>query len=503
MNDYFSSSINQILKLDIKRQIIISWGLFIIFLSFLLFFYSQQFSISLIFFLINIIIALYQIINSKKITLYSPFFQLIVSIVYYYTIPALYYFSSFNTIFNRSYLLENDFYIQVSILYLIFILSLIFPYLVFKLFNIDIKIDLSIIKKNYNIDTCISFYYISFIICFLLLCFLFLTTGFSPMEAIKNPLAFRLIYARDFYAYISKPLLIILNINIIMILKNLIVDKINSKNFKFICFLQFSFLIVFAFMSGARGLFLYPALTAIFIYAIFRKITIKKLLYVSFYFILLIQFLSFYHLYRDFMSSISKGGTISKTQSSSFIDKTAEINVLNSTLSRIDAFANSCDFFEYIYKEHGSILYFSNFNIKNQIIAQFTNPVPRSLLPNKSYIFTGEMTKRIKPNHFKHKIILLYSGISNAFWNIGLAGIILEGLLFGTLIAFFEKNFHSLIKYDFVFLIYLSILVWIPGFYTESGFLNTDYVFSRLIVNIITISLLTLILTKKIKLKVT
>ena len=84
------------------------------------------------------------------------------------------------------------------------------------------------------------------------------------------------------------------------------------------------------------------------------------------------------------------------------------------------------------------------------------------MLKDKDYYFGSTATKKIFPDAYNANIGFEFGGISNAFWDMGVSGVMIEGLLFGLFVAWIQNCFRRLIKYDVFFLFLNLIFFCIP-----------------------------------------
>ena len=195
-----------------------------------------------------------------------------------------------------------------------------------------------------------------------------------------------------------------------------------------------------------------------------------------------------YYVFRNYQASLQKGK----------LNTSTEINILYTSLERIDNFSNSVRFFKYIDDKKDGIWSYSDFQYKKQFLSQISTLIPRSILKDKGYPISGELTRIIFPHVFG-KINFIFGGLVNLYYTGGIFFVIIDALLFGIFIMLLQVNFLRLIKYDFFITNYIFIFLNIPISYFAQGFYNSSALYTLIINIIISLSLTYTLTTKKIK----
>ena len=141
---------------------------------------------------------------------------------------------------------------------------------------------------------------------------------------------------------------------------------------------------------------------------------------------------------------------------------------------------------------------YSDFQYKKQFLSQISTLIPRSILKDKGYPISGELTRIIFPHVFG-KINFIFGGLVNLYYTGGIFFVIIDALLFGIFIMLLQVNFLRLIKYDFFITNYIFIFLNIPISYFAQGFYNSSALYTLIINIIISLSLTYTLTTKKIK----
>ena len=137
-----------------KKQLIfyIVW-IIVLILSLLLFSYSLHIIPSLILFILNLILCIYGFIYTtinRNIYFFSPIFQIMYCILFYCGLIGLFYFSKFNNIpFFSSPTNNESLLINISLVYFLFCICILTPYLILKCLKKRININLDYFKRNF------------------------------------------------------------------------------------------------------------------------------------------------------------------------------------------------------------------------------------------------------------------------------------------------------------------------------------------------------------------
>ena len=239
---------------------------------------------------------------------------------------------------------------------------------------------------------------------------------------------------------ITLPLKIIVYALFIKIIKN---KKKASFGLKMGFAAIFALLEIIAFSLGGRGEIIFPLLALLFIYEKLKnKIDYKKIVLI---FIAIIAFSGWYGLVRDGANNneISAGSSIQNV-----LDRYVQLdNLIRFSSDPVDIKVGQ-SFYDFI-----------------------ASPIPRNLLPNKSYPFNSQMTSIYLPEQFSKKIVSDFTAISELYYNFGHVGIFVGGLVFGIFINYLSYLFiHS--KRTF-FLIFYPFLMLKPMSIFYGGMINS------------------------------
>jgi hypothetical protein len=412
----------------------------------------------------------------KNIPLFSPIFMLISSVFINICFPALYFLH--NKIPLSEELMQN-----ISIIYIIYFFSLIFPLFFANQIFLDPKESKfqKFLSLNFKTQNITVYLILSNIILLASIIFLLKTTGFNYTDALKNPLAFRYAASAGSLAYFRKLTILLFMLNSFILAKlnftpTSALDKpedyiatykdLNPFNLKVFTVFHIIFLLLFAIISGSRSVIFLPIAASIAVYSFYNRIKFTALFKTAFIFFLTLLFISFYAQYRNHK----------KLDFTSFnmTQNLPEISVFKETVNRLDNYKNSLYFFEYIDREYNTLFYFNDFHALAQLNDHFLQAVPRNMIENKGYYFSTLMTQKVfNSNINESKITYNFGGISNAFWNLGLAGVILEGLLLGTMVVWLHRRFLGLMNHDSFFLLFMTTFFFIPNSVIVDGLWNT------------------------------
>jgi len=466
-----------------NSKLTLFWGLLIFLISGILFSLSDNSFISFFYVFISMLCGVFLIVFRKDIPVFSPVFMLISSIFINIGFPALYLLLD-KTPFSEE-LLKN-----ISITYLIYFFALIFPLFFANQMFVPSNTQKEKVKSLFSINfksANINFYLlISNLLLILFIFFLLKSSDFSFAEALKHPLNFRFAASAGNLAYIRKLVFFLFMINTFLLSKYNFENKEwiassspigtsrNDENHKYsykkesplklkvFTVFHIIFLFAFAAISGSRSFIFLPVISSIGVYVFYNRLKIKTFFIFSIIFLLTLGLISFYSIYRN--NSVV-----------SFDFKEIKIeNTIAESVKRLDNFKNSFYFFEYIEKENNTIFYFKDFHILEQVKNHVLQPFSRNLIPEKGYYFSSLMTEKVFNTDINDvKITYNFGGISNAFWNFGLAGVILEGLFLGIAVVWLHKKFLKYINHDSFFLFFMMTFFFIPNSIIVDGFWNT------------------------------
>jgi hypothetical protein len=105
------------------------------------------------------------------------------------------------------------------------------------------------------------------------------------------------------------------------------------------------------------------------------------------------------------------------------------------------------------------------------------------------------------PNSGKLRVTYNFGAISNAFWNLGLTGVMIEAFILGFIVVFLQKGFKFFLKYDAFFLIYMTTIFYIPNSILVDGFWNTMDT-GNFLLNMFIVAVIILFLKIKVRIKI-
>jgi len=192
---------------------------------------------------------------------------------------------------------------------------------------------------------------------------------------------------------------------------------------------------IIAFSLGGRGEIIFPILALIFIYEKTKtKIDYKKFIII---FLAIIAFSGWYGLVRDGAerNSINTNSTIQNV-----LDRYVQLdNLIRFSSEPIEVKVGQ-SFYDFVF-----------------------SPIPRSVMPNKTYPFNSQMTNIYLPEQFSRKIVSDFTAISELYYNFSYIGIFIGGLIFGLILNYLshlfisDKRIFFLMFYPFLMLKPMSI----------------------------------------------
>jgi len=497
-----------------NSKLTLFWGFSIFLISGILFSLSNNSFISVFYAFISMFCGILLILFRKDIPVFSPIFMLISSIFINIGFPALYLL--INKISFSEELLKN-----ISIVYLIYFFALILPVFfanqMFLSSNTDVKSKTSLFRINFRPKNINFYLIISNLLLILLILILLKTTDFSYPEALKYPLEFRFAASAGSLAYIRKLIFFVFMVNTFLLAKynfeflyhhppvplveegdeqrkglrplTSFFKENNSLKLKAFTVFHIIFLLAFAAISGSRSIIFLPVISCIAVYTFYNRLKFKTAFTFSLIFLLTFGLISFYSVYRN-------NSAVSPNFQSIYTTK-----IFSESIKRLDNFKNSLYFFEYIEKENGTIFSFKDFHVLEQIKNHVLQPFPRNMISGKGYYFSSLMTEKVFNESLNEaKITYNFGGISNAFWNFGLVGVILEGLFLGIAVVWLHRKFLKLINYDSFFLFFMTTFFFIPNSIIVDGFWNTMDGCGYFL-NLITLGIILFFLSIKLKVK--
>ena len=433
--------------------------------------------------------ATYYTHKSSNIYFFSPIFQTMYCSLFYCLLIGLFYFSKYNFIeFFRLPTSDSGLLFQISVIYFIFLSAIFAPYVVCLLFNFKPRINFKVLKHNFSLVKLERYLKISLLVLIVLLGLIFISTGYNPISALLNPSEFRYEYSHGIANVFYRLFNVLTCLNLLIVLKNLLIDKIRVKKIKLLNYAFLGFYLFWTIISGARSYIVIPLIYSAYCLSFIKnlKINLKQILILIFSVAFTLLFAAGYFMYRNYMQNVQSG----KVQK-----LTKEVNVVYSSIERIDNFANSVMYFVHVNRD-SDLFNFNNFHLKKQFVSQFQMFIPRSVIPDKGYPISGELTKLIYPEAFRGNVNLIFGGLTNLFHTGGVGYVVIDALLFGLFLAIMEFSFKYLIQYDLFLLIYLLIFLDIPIMYFYTGFINSEVIFSLLIKFFIVIPILYLLIEK-------
>jgi hypothetical protein len=420
--------------------------------------------IALFIIFINLILTFIE----KKIYFFSPIRQLSYTTLFYCVLIGLFYFSKFNIIpfftipTNDELLLTN-----ITFIYLCFCLFLFLPYIVMKIFNIKVSVNINFIKRNFTVKNIKFAIQTITLVLTILLILIFVLTNYNPISALINPLDFRFEYKHGIASYVFTIFDVLLYLNCFLLFNEYCIHKNEHKlNIR----VTGGFVLLYVFwlvVSGGRSYIIAPAIYSIYFLSFSPKIKINLKTLMSILLILLISiFVAMaYFTYRNYRQAVVTNNFMLLTN--------IQFNPILDSIKRIDNFSNSVIFFKYIDSKYGSLYCYDDFKFSRQISSQILNPIPREIIPTKGYPVSGELTKLLFPDAFNAKINLIFGGIVNLFYTGGFVFVIIDALIMGFLISIIELTYKKYVYYDFFIVNYIACILQIPIYYFSIGFLNT------------------------------
>lgn len=484
-----------IIKTSQKQMISIVAQIIVFILSLFLFCNAEYVLPSAILFVSGILLQFtwtLQTLN-KNVYLFSPILLTIYNIFFYVVISGLYYFSKFNVIlFFRVPTQDIEFLTNSTLMYFIYILCILLPSIIFCIFNIRLKLKINFLRQNFDLKK--MYYYLLFsqFILVLLLCLLFIFTGYNIFNVLFNLLDFRYEYTHGFPKYIYTLFYSILYLNLIIVLKLMLINKIkNFKKLNFLFITNILFFLFWAVISGARAPFLTLFLFFLYIYALKPKLNfnLAKMFTVVAISIVVVTFMAYYHAYRTITSSTVDTTNVLKNT-----------NIIESSFERIDGFSNSIKYLNKVETEKGSVWNYTEFNFFKQIFYQINTIIPRSVFPDKGDLTHTILTKKVYPDiGAEGKFQMIFGGFANLYYTGGIIFVILDSLLFGLLIVLFQSNFSKYSKYDLFSVLYFFLFIEFIIYYFSVGHLNSHNTPIFIFKSILTICILNCLVKKKKK----
>ncbi|KHT43159.1 O-antigen polymerase [Vibrio sinaloensis] len=266
----------------------------------------------------------------------------------------------------------------------------------------------------------------------------------NPVELISNVLANRIDMQNSGGLYVQTFVLLILQtslfINAVMYFKT----KNRLLLLSTFIILVINFLVTFT--LGGRGMIIVPILM-LFFYK--YKITGRSdwIRIISFVFVFII-FSGWYGMYRDGVTSVNNTIVIS--------------DVLGNILDRYVQFDN------FIRVVKNPVDYY----IGQSFVDFLSSPIPRSIFPDKPYNFNSQMTQIYHPAQAERFLVTDFTMLSELLLNFGIVGIVVGSFLFGRLISYLNFAYNYFNTNDF-FLFWYPFFMLKPMSYLYGGLINS------------------------------
>lgn len=373
----------------------------------------------------QIILMVISITNFKKIqSIFSPLNIFIIACEISFTIKGL------NILGIEKFTQSN--FNKAFILYIIFIIGVLIGLRVY-IFDKIISIYNNLTKRQINKKSFFIYTIIAIPLCIIIYLKMLGTSNLSII--FSNLLNNRMLFQNSGGLYVQTLILTLLKISVyVLFIFILEKEKFSCKKILFI--ISFLVLLIITLSLGGRGEIIFPIIALLFIYERVRhKVSLKKMLVLG---ILIVVFSGWYGMLRD-------GENLEKTNISDNINNVLNRYVQLDNLIRLAS--NPID-----YKFGQSFVDF------------VLSPIPRSILPNKSYPFNSQMTQIYLPEQAERKIVSDFTAVGELYLNFGYIGILIGGILFGAVLNYViyiymnDKSRFFLILYPFLMLKPMSIL---------------------------------------------
>lgn len=472
-------SLRSIFNKDLKTVLVGGTGVVIIIISTIQFYLTNHPVPAFLYLLIGLIYGTYLICFRKKLPLFSPVFLLFIVSFNNFIIQALSLLIEENmliTFNSMTVFYDNRLLFTSALLYFIYFLALIIPILFFPNFPLPKFLhpsNLGFLKRPFQSENITIYLIIANCALFLIVFIILHLTGFDYFQALLNPLKFRMEINKGVLSNFVNLILVFVVVNNTLLSKISFTDNVfklrNGLQLKFFIFLHIFFILFYGLISGSRSIFLGPVMLTIVMYTYYNKVTIKSLFIAGLAFLITLSFISLYGVYRVAAYKY-KLSNISWNQ---IKDVQKRTNTLQEMSDRMNSFKYSLIFFRHIENKHGTIFYYDDFQLINQIKTHILQPVPRNLYPDKGYYLANQLTKDIFPHIFYTNVGLHFGGIAKGLWNMGVFWIIFASILIGLVVMWYQKLFVSLIQYDTFCIVHFFIFTTIPAGLLQDGFINS------------------------------
>ena len=203
---------------------------------------------------------------NKNLYLFSPLLLIIYNAFFYISFQGLYCFSNLNNIPLFTLPTKNESILaEICIIYTVFVLSILLPYLLSLFSKKRFVIKLKIFSKNFDYKTLTIYLILSQIILFILLIGILITTGYNPYSALMNGLMFRYAYRHGLANYLYTFFYSIISLNNIIVLKYIFINELKTKTLNLLSTIYILFYLFWFLISGSRGFLLSIVIVAIYI----------------------------------------------------------------------------------------------------------------------------------------------------------------------------------------------------------------------------------------------
>ncbi len=429
---------------------------------------SKHFLPSLILALLSFqgcIYGLVYTIKSKSIFIFCPFFQTLYASLFYISLIGLYYFSKFNFIDLFIIPTTNENLLtQITLMYYIFVSIICLPNYLIIFKKKKTTVNIPFFKKNFSEKRIKKYLIISQILLPIILFAMIFVAGFNPISALLNIMSFRDSYTHGFANYFYIVYGAMASIHIFLLLKKLIFERTKDRFYYRMGLIFSIFYMYWVITSGFRAQLLIPFMIGIYMIACNPKFkpTIKQISALVIITVCIVSFLSIYYCFRATQNSTNP----------IYLYKMKNKSVLYNSLERIDAFANSVQYFKHISLKYDSFLEYSEIKILPQIGSSFLMVIPRTIVKNKLNPTSQEITRIIYPNAYKNEIVMIFGGFVGLFFTGGIFFAMFDAMLFGLIIMLLQVNFRKYIKYDTFLIFYILVFIDLPVAYFSNGFIH-------------------------------
>ena len=266
----------------------------------------------------------------------------------------------------------------------------------------------------------------------------------NPAELISNVLANRIDMQNSGGLYVQT--LVLLTLQTALFINAIIYFKTKNKLLLLTTFIILVINFLVTFTLGGRGMIIVPILM-LFFYK--YKITGRSdWLRITLFIFIFVIFSGWYGMYRDGVTSDSNAIVIS--------------DVLGNILDRYVQFDN----FIRVVKNP------VDYHFGQSFVDFLSSPIPRSIFPDKPYNFNSQMTQIYHPEQAERFLVTDFTMLSELLLNFGVIGIVIGSFLFGRLISYFNYAYNYFNTDDF-FLFWYPFFMLKPMSYLYGGLINS------------------------------